>query len=209
MLQQTSEVMYLVGPPGAGKSALGDHLQTIGYGSHFPVSDLLRQLVPADHGRAARLGECADAMVERFGPLIWRELGIEYAGYQEQPHRRVLVNGPRRIREIDAALNNRVDVLFVDADEQVCAERLAQQAARTGRAFNETAFLMRSRQERTGTTSGGKHGIYVNGIRAMGGLLIVGNNVDIPALRWADNTRQNSKLFPQRRIQMLRRAIGL
>jgi hypothetical protein len=181
------DIFVVAGPPGVGKSAFCDYAQEQGWGLHFQVSDLLRDMAAGDD-RAA-LGEIADNMAAEHGPRIWCDLAVEYWLPWRREFSRVFVNGPRRVGEIAAALGMGADVGYIEADELVCADRMARRAQTAGQAFDRNSFLSRSEAERHGRTSGGEQGIFTNRIRTIPGVLRLANNVELPALGWLSRPR--------------------
>jgi len=181
------DIFVVAGPPGVGKSAFCDYAQEQGWGLHFQVSDLLRDIAAGDD--RASLGELADGMAAEYGPRIWCDLAMEYWLPWRREFNRVFVSGPRRVGEIIAALDMGADVGYIEADERVCAERMARRARAAALPFDWEGFLKRSEAERQGRTSGGEQGIFTDRIRTIPGVLCLTNDVELPLLGWLDRPR--------------------
>lgn len=159
----------VTGQEGSGKDSVGDYLALHGY-LHVSAGDVLRT-----HARARGykdpisrevLSEVGDALKKEFGPSPITESTLaDYDRLQTKFPCGLVITGLRRTGELETFKAHGAIVLWIEADD----DRRYKNQTKRGRADqqNREGFIKKSREEYSGKTQGGKHGVNLKAVEIL------------------------------------------
>jgi len=174
---QLPKFIAITGQEGSGKDSYGNHLAELGY-MHVSAGDVLRERARAEGSSdpipREVLSQIGDRLKKEFGPgPIARSALQQYEAVADEYPAGLIINGFRRVEEIETFKEHGAVVLWIAASIQKRFENLNKRAREDRQSLED--FTERSKIEYFGATDGGSKGVNLQAVEAIADCKVTNN----------------------------------